>query len=550
MAILRGSLVLLGFMLALLYGCGENEPAVTLSEHTTAAKPPNILFILADDLGFSDLGAFGSEIPTPNLDGLAHQGLLLTNMYAGPTCSPTRAMLFSGTDSHLAGLGVMDGSQRPEHEGQPGYAGYLNFQVASLADLLSDAGYNTYMTGKWHLGKTVETGPAARGFKQSFVSLDGAAHLGKFSWNDDGTDRYRDGTELVTVGDDFYSTRFYTRRMIEYIDSDRAEGKPFFAFLAYTAPHWPLQAPAESIAKFHGQYDAGYDVLYQQRLERLRQLGFIPEANQGAPRLPGQPAWEALSQQEQQIEARKMEVYAAMVNDLDHYVGEVIDYLKAIGEFDNTFILFMSDNGAEGQRRDLVGPLKAWVEECCDNSLENLGQGDSYIMYGPNWARVSGAPFNHHKATAYEGGVHVPAFVHYPALGRAGERLHGLGSIIDVLPTFLELAGAQHPGTTYRGKAVLPVTGKSLLPMLRGEVASVYDNTSYLGWELYRHQGIRQGDWKIVWDPREGDEARWRLYNLAEDISEQNDLAAVRPDKLAAMIALWEDYHASNQLIP
>ena len=549
------------FVAGLLCACGRDqapdtanqgtaEPERPAATATPAKRPPNIVYILADDLGYSDLSAYGSEIPTPNLDALAHDGLMLTNFYAGPTCSPTRSMIFSGTDSHRAGLGVMDGGQRPEHKDQPGYAGYLNFQVASLADLLTDAGYNTYMTGKWHLGKTEETGPIARGFRRSFVTLDGAAHLGPLSWRESDTMPYRDGTELVNVGDDFYSTRVYTERMIEYIEADRAEGKPFFAYLAYTAPHWPVQAPDESIARFTGKYDAGYDLLYEQRLARLKDLGFIPAENQGTPRAAGQPAWEELSEEERRIEARKMEVYAAMVSDLDQYVGQVIDYLKSIGQFENTFILFTSDNGAEGQRRDLLGPMKEWVEKCCDNRLENLGRGNSYIMYGPNWARVSAAPFNQIKATAYEGGVHVPAFVHYPPLGRAGERLDGTASVIDLLPTFLDLAGARHPGENYRGQPVLTVTGSSLLPMLRGEVESVARDPDYLGWELYGHRGIRSGDWKLVWDARERENARWHLYQLATDISEQQDLAEAEPDQLAAMIALWEDYHTRNQLIP
>src|SRR5690606_25136453 len=227
---------------------------------------PNIVLIVADDLGYSDLGVFGSEIPTPNLDALARAGTMLTQFYANMTCSPTRAMLMSGTDSHVAGLGVMGTPRNEAQRGQPGYEGYLNSRVASLADLLRDAGYRTYMTGKWHLGTQVETGPAARGFDRSFVSLDGAAHLGGLSWDGPGLAPYRDGDELVNVGDDFYTTRFYTERMIEYIDSDRGDDAPFFAYLAYTAPHWPLQAPPESVAKFAGWYDAGYEALYRDRL--------------------------------------------------------------------------------------------------------------------------------------------------------------------------------------------------------------------------------------------------------------------------------------------
>src|SRR5690606_6732126 len=236
--------------------------------------------IVADDLGYSDLGVFGGEIPTPNIDALANAGMMLTQFYSNMTCSPTRAMLLSGADSHVAGLGVMGAATNPAQRGQPGYEGYLNSRVTSVAELLRGAGYRTYMTGKWHLGAQAENGPAARGFDRSFVSIDGAAHLGGLSWNGPGLAPYRDGEELVTVGDDFYSTRFYTDRMIEYIDAGRAaagDDAPFFAYLAYTAPHWPLQAPPESIARFAGWYDDGWEALYQRRLERAKALGLAPQ---------------------------------------------------------------------------------------------------------------------------------------------------------------------------------------------------------------------------------------------------------------------------------
>ncbi|MDT8398523.1 MAG: arylsulfatase [Pseudomonadales bacterium] len=510
-------------------------------------RRPNILLILADDLGYADLGVFGSEIPTPNLDALAANGLLLTDFYANMTCSPTRSMLMSGTDSHLAGLGVMGRPARADQRGQPGYEGFLNFRVASLADLMTDAGYNTYMTGKWHLGTEVETGPRARGFKRSFVSLDGAAHLGGLSWNGPALAPYRDGEEVVTVGDDFYSTRFYTQRMMSYIEADRAAGKPFFAYLAYTAPHWPLQAPAASSARFAHWYDAGYEVLYESRFRRMQALNLLPA--DAEPAAEWSVRWAALSPEQQRIEARKMEIYAAMVSDLDSYVGELIAYLKDIGEFDNTFIMFMSDNGAEGLRRELTPPLSNWVADCCDNRYDNMGTGTSYLMYGPDWATASSTPFRRHKGTAFEGGIHVPAFVHYRGLAQPGARSDGFGTVMDLLPTFLALAGSEHPGSVYRGQPVLPLQGKSLLPLLRGERAEVHDGADYVGWELYGQRGIRQGDWKIVWDSARGEQARWYLFNVTEDPAERNDLALANPARLAQMLSLWDRYEAENGVV-
>ena len=544
------STAILAVCMTILCGCNQTDetPPEKISA-TRPEKPPNILLIVADDLGYSDLSVLGSEIPTPNIDSLAENGMMLTQFYANMACSPTRAMLFSGTDSHLAGLAVMNPPDNPAQKGQPGYEAYLNFRVASLAKLLHDAGYHTYMTGKWHLGAEVETGPAARGFEHSFVSIDGASHLGGLSWNGPGMAPYRDGTEMVTVGEDFYTTRFYTERMIEYIDGNLGDGKPFFAYLAYTAPHWPLQAPSESIERFKSWYDEGYEVLYQRRLERMKVLGLVAPDFTGKPRIAGQPAWEDLSPDEQRIEARKMEIYAAMVSDLDTYIGRFFDYLRAIGEFDNTFIFFMSDNGPEASRRDLVSPIKEWVQTCCDNSYENLGKGNSYVMYGPNWARAGDVPFRRAKATAFEGGTHVPAMVQYKGTVPAGVRSDGYSTVMDILPTLLELAGTRHPGDSYRGRPVLPVRGESLLPMLTGQVPGIHDPDEYTGWELYGHRAIRKGDWKIVWDPSEGENATWHLFNLAQDQAEQIDLGSQEPERLRSMQALWEEYQSENGVI-
>jgi arylsulfatase len=504
---------------------------------------PNILFILADDLGYADLGVFGSEIPTPNIDALAKNGMLLTDFYAGMTCSPTRAMLMSGTDNHIAGLGVMGAPTRADQKGQPGYEGYLNFRVAALAELMSDAGYDTYMTGKWHLGETVQTGPHARGFKRSFVSLDGAAHLGGWDWRGPQPAKYRDGDKEVHVGDDWYTTRDYTKKMLGYIDQDRAAGKPFFAYLAYTAPHWPLQAPKEAIAKFRGKYDAGYEALYAQRFARQKELGLLPQDAAPIDNARFRPRWSALSAEDRQFEARRMEIYAAMVSDLDRYVGEVIDHLKKTGQYDNTFIMFMSDNGAESTRRDLQPGIREHIGKEYDHSLENLGSATSYVMYGANWASVSATPFNRHKATGFEGGVHVPAFVHYPRKVARGSRSDAVGTVMDLLPTFLALAGTQHPGPRYRGREVVVPRGVSLLPMLYGEAGAVHPPGEILGWELFGQRGVRQGDWKLVWDSTQpAAQRRWQLFDLSKDIAEQRDLATSDPARFAQMQQGWEKY--------
>ncbi len=544
--------VVLSVFYMTLTACSQESTVETsppMDEETDSR--PNILLIMADDLGYADLGVFGSEIPTPNLDELARNGMLLTDFYANATCSPTRSMLMSGTDNHLAGLGGMRQPPGNAYEGQPGYLGYLNFRVASLADLMTDAGYNSYMTGKWHLGRDVFNGPLARGFKRSFISLDGAAHLGPWSWTGPVNADYRDGEEIVHVGDDFYSTRFYTHRMMEYIEEDRQDGKPFFAWLAYTAPHFPIQAPKESIESFNGWYDEGYEVLYRNRFEKQKALGLIPDEIEPAGPDIFKNRWNALSDEEKQFSARRMQVYAAMVSDLDTYVGEIVQYLKDIDEFDNTFIMFMSDNGAEPERRDLAETYQQYVGTAYDHSLENLGAGNTWIMYGPDWATASATPFREHKFSGFEGGSHVPAFVHFPAMVAPGAQSDGLGTVMDLMPTFLALAGTEHPGTLYRGQEVYPIKGTSLLPILTGESSEVHDDDYVLGWDIWSYdvKSLRQGDWKIVWNEVEDGTVENLLFNVTQDVYERQDLSTTYPDKFAEMQGLWDQYVEENGVI-
>jgi arylsulfatase len=557
-------------VLAFLVGCGETTPpSMSLADKNIPVvlpvegpARPNILLIVVDDLGYTDLGVYGGEIPTPNLDTLARSGILFTNVYTSPTCSPTRAMLFSGADNHVAGLGNMAEGLADNQREHPGYEGYLNFRIASLPELLKDAGYRTYMSGKWHLGLTDETSPAARGFERSFALLQGGA--GHFSnmlpLVGPGKAMYREDRRLLdALPDHFYSTRFYAKRLIEYIDADSGDMRPFFAYLAFSAPHWPLQAPEASIARHRGKYAQGFDVLHARRLERMAELGIIPSEVEPFPRLHGERSWDELSEEEKKIEARKMEIYAAMVEDIDIYVGEVIDYLKSTGQFDNTFIFFMSDNGAEGHHLDLTWDAMAeWVKECCDNSYENMGRADSYIWYGPNWGRVSTGPWRMFKGYTSEGGIKAPAFAHYPRSVQSGVIDRNFLTVMDVMPTLLELAGVAHPGTTYKGREVRQMKGRSMLSLLKGEVNSVHRSDYVMGWELYARRAIRQGPWKIIYEPyHQLLEPRpagittdtWQLYNLREDPAELDDLSQRYPAKRSELIGFWEEYARENGVI-
>lgn len=530
---LAGSLLLLGIA-----GCaGAAGP--------DAVDPrPNILLILADDLGYTDLGAYGGEIGTPNLDALAGEGVKFTDFYAASTCSPTRAMLLSGMDNHPVGLGTMSGDQTANQRGQPGYEGFLNQHAPTLSERLREAGYHTLMTGKWHLGGAEDTNPAARGFERSYALVNGGSgHFDDLPLFAGAAATYMEDGEQVQLPGDFYSTRFYAERMIDYIDESRGDGRPFFAYLAFTAPHWPLQAPAESIAGFEGRYDDGYEALHAKRVAAQRRLGLIPADALAAPPIPGRRAWLELSEEERRVEARKMEIYAAMVADLDEYVGRVVDHLKQTGEYDNTFIFFLSDNGAEGHDLEATWPhLSEHIQARCDNSYENMGRSNSYLYYGPDWARACGGVFSLYKAYASEGGIRVPAFACMPERF-AGERTsRAFASVLDLMPTILELADMSPAFDTNRDLDELPMQGRSMLPLLRGESEHIHAADEVMAWELFGRRAVRRGDWKLSFNTEPLGPGRWQLFHLSTDPGETFDLAGRYPERRQQLLEYWQAY--------
>lgn len=542
-----------------LAACQDNsrvEPSTSVEE-----SRPNILLIVVDDMGYADLGSFGGEIPTPNLDELAHGGIRLTNFITAPACSPTRAMLLTGVDAHKAGLGNLHEELAPNQRDQPGYEGYLNSRVVTTASLLRDAGYHTYMTGKWHLGLTEETGPAARGFERSFAMLTNSSHFADMrpAYSPDPTAKaaYRDENGLLSeLPPNFeYSSQFFVDRLIDNLEQDRQSDKPFFAYLAFSAPHWPLQAPDAALEQFRGKYDEGYDVLLERRLAAQRELGVIPRDAQGSVRAPKGVRWPDLSDEQRQVEARAMEVYAAMIAEIDHHTGRMIDYLRARGLLDNTAIIFLSDNGAEGHDYDDTWPRDAFpeirkvIDEGYDFSYANMGRQDSYTFYGPNWARVSAPAFRLYKAFPTEGGVHTAAFVNFPGRFRAGAIEDALILVKDMAATMLELAGVEHPGTTYAGRRVEPMTGRSVLALLEGRTQPGAGPVRAHADELIGKRGVRLGNWKLVHMPEPYGVGDWQLYDLATDLAEANDLAAARPEKVAELRALWDQYAEENGVI-
>ncbi|VVO30840.1 arylsulfatase [Pseudomonas fluorescens] len=513
---------------------------------------PNILLIVADDLGYSDLGSFGGEIETPTLDQLAADGLQLTSFYAAPTCSPTRSMLMSGTDNHLVGLGSMAEVLpfSPRLQGQPGYEGYLTPHSHSMAQLLKDGGYATYMVGKWHLGMKDEQGPQVRGFDKSFVLLDGGAtHFAPQPGSELRVEKvsYREDGQPAQVPDEFYSSDFYTDKLIGYIESERSNRKPFFAYAAYTAPHWPVQAPDAFIAKYQGRYDLGYAATREARLDNLKKLGLIARNFNPAALLPDAAGarWQELSTEQRKVEARKMEVYAAMVDNLDHNIGRLLDYLKRTGQYDNTLVFVMSDNGAAGEDHSKgYSPNTANT----DNRYENIGRRQSNLSYGLRWAEVSATPFRLFKGTTGEGGISVPAIVRLPYdQGRHGV-LNVPARVDDLLPTFLELAGLPNPGAFYGSKPKFPITGNSMLPLLTRAAESSVDAQALLVGELFGQAYVRKGQWKLVAAeaprglPLLNKPYDWQLFNLAQDRGETMNIAGEHPELVAQLHREWLAY--------
>ncbi|KAI9633387.1 alkaline-phosphatase-like protein [Dioszegia hungarica] len=524
---------------------------------------PNFLIIIADDLGFSDVGAFGSEILTPNLDKLAKRGLLQTGFHTASACSPTRSMLMSGTDNHLAGLGQMAETigRDPFYQGRPGYEGMLNDRVAALPEILSDAGYETIMSGKWHLGLPVHAQPHARGFQKVFGLLPGAGnHYLYEPFLEDNTPAmkflpplYVEGAKQITHKDiegPFYSSTYFADRMVGFL-SERDKSKPFFSYLPFTAPHWPLQAPEEEVAQYQGRYDAGPEALRLERLERLKTLGLVSEDVQAHPIINayGEKSWADLTGDERKLSARKMEVYSAMVTVMDKEIGKVLQEIEDQGELDNTFVFFSSDNGAEGALLEAIpimgNAITKTIERFFDNSLENIGRGNSWTYLGPMWAQAATAPSRMYKAWSTEGGIRCPSIIAYPG-SRNGSVTHEFTTVMDILPTVLDLAGVPHPGDEFRGRKVLRPRGKSWVPYLSGKEDEVHGDNAIHGWELFGQAAIRQGKWKAVWLPPPTGNDKWLLYDLSIDPGEIKDLAAEQPDKLKELITFWHEYEAET----
>jgi arylsulfatase len=528
---------------AFLTGCSPDQDKIA-SDHTR----PNVLLILVDDLGYSDLGCYGSEIRTPHLNKLAAEGVRVMDFYVSSLCAPTRAMLLTGVDNHQNGLGTMPPGHSDNQYLKPGYEGTLNKRVISLAEVLQNKGYHSYIAGKWHLGHHKKDYPRSKGFEKSFVFLGGGS--GHFSNafalgpGEEPVSFYIRDEEIVdSLPEDFYSSKNFTDEMIKYI-AEQEDDAPFFGYLAYTAPHDPLHVPDQYLDKYHGVYDEGYERVKIDRLSRMKETGLVEESVPYNPGTGKFPAWENLNPDQRKMQARIMEIYAAMIENLDYHIGRVIAALKESGKYENTVIIFLSDNGANPKEAAFYpGSSEEYLAENFDNSYSNLGRRNSFVSEGGAWAEVSNTPFTYFKTTTGEGGIHAPLIISGPGVNIEDFRTTTGMHVCDLFPTIIDLAGVSRP-ESYEGNELAPLYGTSAKEFLAGKELLVRDTElNPLHFEMLECRAIIQGEWKaLMLQAPYADEPVWQLYNLSSDPLEKNDLSSQEPERLRSLTAAWDKY--------
>lgn len=504
----------------ILLSCQNNEQLARNNSQ------PNVLLILADDLGYSDLGCYGSEIKTRNLDQLAKNGIRFTQFYNCAKCSPSRAALLTGQYPHEAGVGdVVATPKRIRKSGA--YQGYLKGDsIMTIAEILKKGGYQTYMSGKWHVGEAKQHWPTTRGFDQYFGLISGASSYFEII-KDQPRVRVmaKNTTEWIPPTEGFYMTDAITDAAIENINLhfEEQEARPFFQYIAYTAPHWPLHALKEDIEKYEGIYDEGWDHIRKKRYESLKSFRLIPDLAQLPEKTATIPDW--LDVKKKELWARRMQVYAAMIDRMDQGIGRILTTLKKNSAFENTIIIFLSDNGASAEniaKRGLNDPVVP------------IGLKGSYAAYREPWANVSDTPFRKYKLWLHEGGISTPLILHYPNGDfEVGGIRHQPAHLIDIVPTFLEIAQVSYPKQN-QGSKTNPLSGTSLLSAIRANTA--LDRPLF--WEYSGHRAMREKNWKLI-RPKKGE---WELYDLAKDRSELHNLAVEMPNKVADMVAAWESW--------
>lgn len=531
-----------------------------------AAERPNIIVIMCDDVGFSDIGCYGGEIPTPNLDKLAANGVRFTQFYNNARCCPTRASLLTGLYPHQAGVGhMLHGNQFP------GYSDKLSTDSVTMAEVMKSAGYRTYMSGKWHVARAIaptgpkDTWPLQRGFEKYYGIITGAAN-----YYDPAT--LCRGNDFVTVENDpeykpekYYLTDAITDNSIKFLQEHTKEspGKPFFMYVAYTAAHWPMQAPDDEIAMQKGKYDAGYDAIRKARFERMKELGLVDKNLQWSPTVGD---WSKVK--DKRWEARNMETYAAMLHRMDTGIGRIVDQLKADGRLENTMIMFLQDNGgcAESGWRDQPTTYPANLKPMKPDQFQKAiwppmqtrdgrpvrtgpdvlaGPADSYLSYGENWANVSNTPFRMYKHWVHEGGISTPLIVHWPAgvaTGLKNKFVWEPSHLIDIMATVIDAGETTYP-STFNGNKIAPLAGVSLLPLVQEKP---FKRGEPIFWEHESNRAVRDGRWKIV---TKGP-GPWELYDIEADRAEMNNLADRHPEMVKKMADQWQRWAEQNDVLP
>ncbi len=545
----------LRIVLLLIVGISTANSLLAQQSTNGGAARPNIVLILADDLGYTDISPFGSEIRTPNIARLAAEGISFTNYHTAGSCAPARAMLLTGVDSHRNGVPNIPEALPPEQSAYENYQGVLGDGVVTLANLLQDVGYHTYMTGKWHLGHTPQLLPSARGFDRTIAMAD----TGADNWEQrtylpiyDRANWYADGEEH-TLPDDFYSSEYFIDKTIEFIDSNAEDDTPFFAYIPFQAVHMPVQAPREFSDKYTGVYDQGWTVMRERRRVAAEAAGVIP-AGAEAVVTPGTLIWDSLTAEQQRHHARRMEVYAGMVDAMDMHIGRLMDYLESIGEYEDTIFIFTSDNGAEGS--GLISPtgtsvLDEWFNDVGYSAdYETLGERGSFNAIGPSNASIAASPLAYYKFHASEGGLRVPLVISGPGINYQGTMTDEFVFVTDLTPTILELVDVNNHDGNWDGKEVEPIIGSGFSRFLAGNSVQIHHASEAIGYELGGNSALFKGDYKIVINPAGQNETEWHLFNIKSDPGETKDLATDQADLLAEMLADYEAYVEANNVLP
>lgn len=491
------------------------------------AKRPNIVLIMADDMGFSDIGSYGGEIDTPNIDGLAENGLRFTQFYNTARCCPTRASLLTGLYPHQAGIGHMMGDY-----GYEGYRGRLNDKCVTIAEVLKTAGYKTLMSGKWHVGGKKGQWPVDRGFEDSFALTGGASDYWKPGFIARNDKKWKTDEEYKDK--EFYMTDAFTDYAVKFIDEYGSKKQPFFLYLAYTAPHFPLHAREEDIAKYKGKYAKGWDKLRKQRHERMIEMGVVDKDWPLTLRDEKVKAWDEVDEEKKKDMQLRMEIYAAMIDRMDEGIGRVVDKLNELNILDNTLVLFLSDNGGNAEG----GPWGwAWGEGKPGRS------SNFWCTYGMSWGNASNTPFRLYKHWVHEGGIATPLIAHWPAVIQQKAKLtHQAGHIIDIMATCCDVAGATYP-EVYKAKTIAPLEGKSLLPIFKDKKRKGHEA---IYWEHEGNKAVRMGKWKLV--SRHGN--RWELYGMETDRTEMNNLSDKKPEKVEKMKQMYAEWAKRCGVLP